>query len=42
MVAAVCKDLTDDPVDEDAFLAEVAPLAKQHRGAAEYRPGRLL
>ncbi len=30
------------PHQVDAFLAEVAPLAKQHRGAAEYRPGRLL
>jgi len=26
----------------DAFLAEVKPLARKHRGAAEYQPGRLL
>lgn len=26
----------------DAFLAEVQPLAKKHKGAADYRPGRLL
>jgi adenylosuccinate lyase len=30
------------PHQVDAFLAEVKPLAKKHRGAAEYRPGRLL
>ncbi len=30
------------PHQVDAFLAEVKPLAKSHRGAAEYRPGRLL
>ncbi len=30
------------PHQVDAFLAEVKPLAKTHRGAAEYRPGRLL
>jgi adenylosuccinate lyase len=26
----------------DAFVAEVHPLAKKHKGAADYRPGRLL
>jgi adenylosuccinate lyase len=30
------------PHQVDAFLAEVKPLAKKHKGAAEYRPGRLL
>jgi adenylosuccinate lyase len=30
------------PHQVDAFLAEVKPLAKKHRGAAEYQPGRLL
>ena len=30
------------PHQVDAFLAEVKPLAKKHRDAAEYRPGRLL
>ncbi len=30
------------PHQVDAFLAEVKPLAKKHRGAADYRPGRLL
>ncbi len=30
------------PHQVDAFVAEVAPLAKKHKGAAEYRPGRLL
>jgi adenylosuccinate lyase len=30
------------PHQVDAFLAEVKPLAKKYRGAAEYRPGRLL
>jgi adenylosuccinate lyase len=30
------------PHQVDAFLAEVKPLAKKHRGAAEYRPARLL
>jgi adenylosuccinate lyase len=30
------------PHQVDAFLAEVKPLAKKHRGAAEYKPGRLL
>ena len=30
------------PHQVDAFLAEVAPLGKQHKGAADYRPGRLL
>jgi len=29
MVAAVCKDPTDDPVDEDAFLAEVRAFLDQ-------------
>src|SRR5438046_10749164 len=29
------------PHQVDAFLAEVKPLAKKYRGAAEYRPGRL-
>ena len=30
------------PHQVDAFLAEVKPLAKKHRAAAEYKPGRLL
>jgi len=30
------------PHQVDAFVAEVKPLAKKLRGAAEYRPGRLL
>jgi adenylosuccinate lyase len=30
------------PHQVDAFLAEVKPLARKHRGAADYRPGRLL
>jgi adenylosuccinate lyase len=30
------------PHQVDEFLAAVKPLAKKHRGAAEYRPGRLL
>jgi adenylosuccinate lyase len=30
------------PHQVDAFLAEVKPLAKKYKGAAEYRPGRLL
>ncbi|MDB6168299.1 MAG: adenylosuccinate lyase [Verrucomicrobia bacterium] len=30
------------PHQVDAFLAEVKPLAKKHKGAAEYRPARLL
>lgn len=30
------------PHQVDAFLEEVKPLAKKHRGAAEYKPGRLL
>jgi adenylosuccinate lyase len=30
------------PHQVDAFLAEVKPLAKKHKGAADYRPGRLL
>ncbi|MBM3852934.1 MAG: adenylosuccinate lyase [Verrucomicrobia bacterium] len=30
------------PHQVDAFLAEVKPLAKKHRGAADYQPGRLL
>jgi len=30
------------PHQVDAFLAEVKPLARRHRGAAEYQPGRLL
>ena len=30
------------PHQVDAFLAEVQPLARKHKGAAEYRPGRLL
>ncbi len=30
------------PHQVDAFLAEVKPLARKHRGAAEYKPGRLL
>src|SRR5205085_4707618 len=30
------------PHQVDAFLSEVKPLGKKHRGAAEYKPGRLL
>ena len=30
------------PHQVDAFLNEVKPLAKSHKGAGEYRPGRLL
>jgi adenylosuccinate lyase len=30
------------PHQVDAFLAEVKPLARKHKGAAEYEPGRLL
>jgi adenylosuccinate lyase len=30
------------PHQVDAFLADVKPLVKKHRGAAEYQPGRLL
>jgi adenylosuccinate lyase len=30
------------PHQVDAFLAEVKPLAKKHKGAADYQPGRLL
>jgi len=30
------------PHQVDAFLAEVKPLAKKHKGAADYRPARLL
>ncbi len=30
------------PHQVDAFLAEVKPLARKHRGAADYLPGRLL
>jgi adenylosuccinate lyase len=30
------------PHQVDAFLAEVQPLARKHRGAADYQPGRLL
>jgi adenylosuccinate lyase len=30
------------PHQVDAYVAEVKPLAKKHRGAAEYQPGRLL
>ncbi len=30
------------PHQVDAFLAEVKPLERKHRGAAEYQPGRLL
>ena len=30
------------PHQVDAFLAEAKPLAKKHKGAAEYQPGRLL
>jgi len=30
------------PHQVDAFLAEVKPLAKKHKGAGEYQPGRLL
>ena len=30
------------PHQVDAFVAAVAPLAKRHKGAADYRPGKLL
>ena len=30
------------PHQVDAFVAEIQPLAKRYRGAADYRPGRLL
>jgi adenylosuccinate lyase len=30
------------PNQVDVFVAEVKPLAKRVKGAAEYRPGRLL
>jgi adenylosuccinate lyase len=30
------------PHQVDAFVAEVKPLAKKHRGAVDYKPGRLL
>jgi len=30
------------PHQVDAFVAEVKPLAKKHKGAADYQPGRLL
>jgi len=30
------------PHQVDALVAAVAPLAKKHRGAADYRPGKLL
>jgi adenylosuccinate lyase len=30
------------PHQVDAFLAEIRPLAKKHRGAADYKPARLL
>jgi len=30
------------PHQVDAFVAEVKPLAKRHKGAAEYQPARLL
>jgi adenylosuccinate lyase len=30
------------PHQVDAFIAEVKPLARKHKGAAEYRPARLL
>ena len=30
------------PHQVDAFVAEVKPLAKKHKGAAEYKPGKLL
>lgn len=30
------------PHQVDAFVAEVNPLARKHRGAADYQPGRLL
>ena len=30
------------PHQVDALVAAIAPLAKKHRGAADYRPGRLL
>ncbi|MBI5688648.1 MAG: adenylosuccinate lyase [Verrucomicrobia bacterium] len=30
------------PHQVDAFVADIKPLAKRHRGAADYQPGRLL
>ena len=30
------------PHQVDAVVAAIAPLAKKHQGAADYRPGRLL
>jgi adenylosuccinate lyase len=30
------------PHQVDAFVGEVRPLAKRHKGAADYQPGRLL
>ena len=30
------------PHQVDAFVADVKPLAKRHKGAADYQPGRLL
>ena len=30
------------PHQADAFVAAVEPLVKKHRGAADYRPGKLL
>lgn len=30
------------PHQVDAFLAEIKPLAKKHKGAADYKPGKLL
>ena len=30
------------PHQVDALVAAVAPLAKKHKGAADYRPGKLL
>ena len=30
------------PHQVDAFVADVQPLAKQHKGAADYKPGKLL
>ncbi|MFI5357474.1 MAG: adenylosuccinate lyase [Opitutales bacterium] len=30
------------PHQVDAFVADVRPLAREHKGAADYRPGRLL
>ena len=30
------------PHQVDAFIDEVKPLARKHKGAAEYKPGRLL